>query len=172
MPSFGSGAEPSRAQHRRGHWAPGPSAAPKSEAERGVSIERLLHCAEAAGSGEDESPDGGSPAVEDEESEEQRAVKARIADLERAEARIAENDSVLGSRLTARQRGSLSRIRRELKEQRATLARLQTTRSPQGSTAEENARKWKESVSDKLNTDILPMLPELFAENAKKVYRQ
>ena len=82
----------------------------------------------------------------EEESEEQRAVKARIADLEQAEARIAENDSVLGSRLTARQRGSLSRIRRELKEQRATLARLQTTRSPQGSTAEENARKWKESV--------------------------
>ena len=114
-------------------------------AERVVSIERLLHCAEAAGSGEDESPDGGSPAVKREESEEQRAVKARIAELERAEARIAENDSVLGSRLTARQRGSLSRIRRELKEQRATLARLQT-RSPQGSTAEENARKWKESV--------------------------
>ena len=83
--------------------------------------------------------------MEDEESEEQRAIK-RITELEREEARIAEKDSVLGSRLTARQRGSLSRIRRELKEQRATLARLQTTRSPQGSTAEENARKWKESV--------------------------
>ena len=117
-------------------------------AERVVSIERLLHCAEAAGSGEDESPDvGGSPAVDNVDDEEKRAINARIADLELAEARIAENDSVLGSRLTARQRGSLSRIRRELKEQRATLARLQsTTLSPQGSTAEENARKWKESV--------------------------